>query len=251
MPGNPTPIWDMGAVRRAKEVSHKMTTAIHELSVRDRTYEDTWVRRSKALSDMGFKSYVEFLASDYWAGVKAKARRRPHNRKCRTCGSTGPLEFHHRSYKMLGTKDELLNVIALCRKCHSRVHEVAADAGMSVRLATTHVVRETRPLRGLPEYVPFRDRLLPRMPKILRTDRPPNCAGDAKEIAAIIESCRTERGGFTGLFIEHFGVPRGPKFRLPAQWLKNLVWYGDAAEMRANLAKYQEAMPSLRRPGLE
>lgn len=100
----------------------------------DECYSDTWVRRDAALSKFGL-TYKEFLASDHWLNVKIKAMKRSNYHKCTFC-SNRKIELHHTSYKWLFTKDELRNVIALCREHHEEIHNYAKSHNMSVRIAT-------------------------------------------------------------------------------------------------------------------
>jgi 5-methylcytosine-specific restriction endonuclease McrA len=46
--------------------------------------------------------------------------------KCELCGKRVPLDVHHRTYDRYG--DELVDdLIALCRECHARHHNVLPD----------------------------------------------------------------------------------------------------------------------------
>lgn len=101
----------------------------------DERYLDTWVRRDSALAKHGF-TYREFLTSEHWMNVKMKASQRPNYQKCMFCNCT-KIELHHTSYKWVFTKDELRNIIALCREHHEEIHNYAKHNDMSVRIATT------------------------------------------------------------------------------------------------------------------
>lgn len=97
----------------------------------DKTYIDTWSTREDNLNSI---PYEEFLKSNTWKELKAKAKSRSNYQKCYCCGvSDVPLELHHLSYKYL---DELRNVRSLCEECHEVVHILAKRKGVSVRLAT-------------------------------------------------------------------------------------------------------------------
>jgi hypothetical protein len=105
----------------------------------DKTYFDTWKTRSEFLDI----PYSEFITSDYWRNVKKKALSRGDvYRKCRFCGSSRNIDLHHTSYKWIGTKDELRNVIPLCREHHEEVHTFAKENKVSVRVAT-NILRKT------------------------------------------------------------------------------------------------------------
>ena len=107
----------------------------------DVTYSDTWKTRSNNLS----MPYSEFLKSDHWLAVKKKAAlRKDKYGSCEVCGTTKNIELHHTSYKWIGTKNELCNVIPLCRTHHQKVHDVAKETGTSVRRATIAVRKRYR-----------------------------------------------------------------------------------------------------------
>jgi 5-methylcytosine-specific restriction protein A len=43
--------------------------------------------------------------------------------RCQACGSMSNLEVHHQEYRSHSGEDKADNLIALCRGCHSSVHE--------------------------------------------------------------------------------------------------------------------------------
>lgn len=121
----------------------------------DLTHNDTWRTRGKNLKT----SYEEFLQSDHWKEVKKKAlSRKKTYGKCQICGTDKNIDLHHTSYKWIGTKHELRNIIPLCRRHHNEVHEYAKKTGYSVRISTLNVknlynqaydtTRDTRDLPG-------------------------------------------------------------------------------------------------------
>jgi hypothetical protein len=65
--------------------------------------------------------YKEYLQTDEW-----KKRREKHlkvaNYKCQLCNSGGNLNVHHRTYERVGRED-FMDLIVLCEKCHSLFHE--------------------------------------------------------------------------------------------------------------------------------
>ena len=68
-------------------------------------------------------SYPEFLASDYWAVVKAVVKTRAHGR-CQLCSSRGPMHVHHKTYEHHGYEHaHLEDLICLCRSCHEKFHD--------------------------------------------------------------------------------------------------------------------------------
>jgi hypothetical protein len=100
----------------------------------DTTYEDTWIRRESNLENISYKDY---LNSDWWKEVKKKSKMRPETySKCQFCNTDKHIELHHTSYKWIFTKDELRNIIPLCREHHQQVHDYAKVNNVSVRVAT-------------------------------------------------------------------------------------------------------------------
>lgn len=103
-----------------------------KLSSLDEIYADTWIRRD---INLGQFSYVEYLASEHWRKVKAKASARPNYQKCEFCNNQN-IELHHTSYKWILTEHELRTIISLCRDHHQEIHDFAKSQGISVRVAT-------------------------------------------------------------------------------------------------------------------
>lgn len=64
--------------------------------------------------------YQKYLQSEHWQGVKARMRASKYLRLCYVCGSAGPLDLHHKSYKRLGS-ERLNDLIWLCRRCLRRL----------------------------------------------------------------------------------------------------------------------------------
>lgn len=77
-------------------------------------------RRQREIKRLKAMPYVAYLLSDHWGRVRAKAIKRAGGR-CSICNAKGPLQVHHRTYERLGEERDN-DVIALCRKCHARVH---------------------------------------------------------------------------------------------------------------------------------
>lgn len=70
-------------------------------------------------------SYREYLRSEHWQKVKARAYERRDSKcknKCKMCFSYGALELHHRTYKTLG-RESLVDLVFLCRECHQTIHD--------------------------------------------------------------------------------------------------------------------------------
>jgi hypothetical protein len=114
---------------------------------RDKTFLDTWAKREKRLNGL---SYEEYLKSDEWREIKAKARLRPFYSQCFICQVKGRLEIHHRSYRFIHSKDPMRDLIALCRNCHECIHWCSKVKRVSVRVATSRVVNYYRNYGILP-----------------------------------------------------------------------------------------------------
>lgn len=77
-------------------------------------------KRNGPAPPVRWESYAEYLLSPWWKWRRKQAKKRASFR-CRRCGSSGPLEVHHRNYKRLGKeKDSDLEV--LCSPCHEHHH---------------------------------------------------------------------------------------------------------------------------------
>ncbi len=100
-------------------------------SVAEKTYSDTWKNRN-----IDTKHYRERIHSAEWLDVKAKAKQFKKLKSCYCCKSTVALDIHHLSYKRMGTDEEILDLVACCRTCHSKIHDVASVLGCSVHYAT-------------------------------------------------------------------------------------------------------------------
>ncbi|WP_267112821.1 hypothetical protein [Xanthomonas sacchari] len=129
-------------------VSHK-----GKLKDLDEIYADTWIRRDMNLGD---QKYCDYLSSEHWKKVKAKAKSRPNYQKCEFCNSL-EVELHHTSYKWILTKNELRAIISLCRDHHQEVHDLARSRGISVRIATNSLRRKYQIDCRTPNRIPSCD----------------------------------------------------------------------------------------------
>jgi|18_taG_2_1085343.scaffolds.fasta_scaffold02211_6 hypothetical protein len=111
----------------------------------DMTYQDTWNTRDKRLIILG-TTYEYYLKSNHWKQLKKKALKRPNYKKCECCKSTN-IELHHSTYKFIGTIYEMTSIISLCRDHHQQVHDLAKKENVSIRLATTYVLRKSKGLK--------------------------------------------------------------------------------------------------------
>lgn len=62
----------------------------------------------------------EYLQTDHWKAVAAKARKRA-NFRCAVCGSRDDPNVYHRTYERKG-QEEPDDLVVLCRDCHMRHH---------------------------------------------------------------------------------------------------------------------------------
>lgn len=94
-----------------------------DLSDAYRFREDIWHYWLKTL-DLNDNSgtYNKYLTSPAWEVKKNKVMKRD-NYQCTTCGARAK-DVHHKdtNYPTIG-KEKLSELIALCRKCHTRIHQ--------------------------------------------------------------------------------------------------------------------------------
>lgn len=69
---------------------------------------------------MGEK-YKEYLQSEHWRYVRARALDRA-NHKCQLCCNEADLQVHHNNYDNLGDEKDS-DVVTLCGACHSKFHD--------------------------------------------------------------------------------------------------------------------------------
>ena len=87
----------------------------------DRIYKDTWDRRECNLNGT---TYEEYLQSEHWQTIKAKALRRKKYRRCTFCPNT-KVQLHHKDYKWINTPYELRSIIPVCDSHHRMIHRFA------------------------------------------------------------------------------------------------------------------------------
>lgn len=80
----------------------------------------SWERDQK-LRRLGFANYSEYIASPEWADVRARYKRSIRPQDCGLCGTSEKIEIHHLTYERVG-EEELSDLTALCRDCHSMLH---------------------------------------------------------------------------------------------------------------------------------
>lgn len=91
--------------------------------------------RADSLRTLGFASYRDYLKSDLWISIKARAIRAARN-KCARCGSGERLQVHHRTYDLKtmagGTLDGLT---VACRRCHCAAEQPKSGRSAHDRLS--------------------------------------------------------------------------------------------------------------------
>jgi 5-methylcytosine-specific restriction endonuclease McrA len=65
--------------------------------------------------------YAAYLESQEWAHKRREALTRA-NFKCERCRNEKDLRVHHISYDRLGTTDEMVDLVVLCKTCHYKEH---------------------------------------------------------------------------------------------------------------------------------
>lgn len=65
----------------------------------------------------GKNLYYEYLGSARWKHLRHEAVKAAKYR-CQLCNSGGPLNVHHRTYRRVGSDEEISDLIVLCKECH-------------------------------------------------------------------------------------------------------------------------------------
>lgn len=76
------------------------------------------------LSQLGFRSYDEYLRSDHWRNVRRCCRNVKALQRCYICQSDMDIQLHHRNYTFLGREQASeVHLIALCGRHHQSLHQ--------------------------------------------------------------------------------------------------------------------------------
>jgi hypothetical protein len=97
----------------------------------------------KRLQSLGFRTYADYLRSPEWAAVKWRYRRSKRPQGCQLCGAK-PVDLHHRTYKRIGGKEHLSDLVALCRQHHDQAHAEHQGDPQSLHRATRRNREQTR-----------------------------------------------------------------------------------------------------------
>lgn len=69
-------------------------------------------------------NYYKYLRSAWWKETRAHFL--IENNQCYVCGKKKKLQVHHKTYKRVG-KEQVEDLICLCKDCHEVVHKYARD----------------------------------------------------------------------------------------------------------------------------
>ena len=78
--------------------------------------ETTITPSQKPIADHVWTGYAD---NEAWRVLKEEVLAR-YNRQCTDCGTTGQLDIHHKQTRKEGGKDEIENLVPLCRACHAK-----------------------------------------------------------------------------------------------------------------------------------
>jgi hypothetical protein len=82
----------------------------------------SWEKHRVRLEFLGFVRYEEYLNSELWRQTKQQYYASDYPKHCLVCGWP-EFQLHHRTYVRLG-KEELFDLVPLCREHHERLHEM-------------------------------------------------------------------------------------------------------------------------------
>jgi hypothetical protein len=78
----------------------------------------------QSLNRAGYSKYADYLKSSHWQSTRRKMYNSKLPKACYACGSKGPLDIHHRTYKRLG-EERLTDLKFICRRCHDELHQMS------------------------------------------------------------------------------------------------------------------------------
>jgi hypothetical protein len=67
------------------------------------------------------KRHEAFLKSEVWKKLRAKVLKRAHG-LCEGCGEAAATQVHHLNYTRWGGNELLIDLLAVCDSCHSKLH---------------------------------------------------------------------------------------------------------------------------------
>lgn len=88
--------------------------------------------------------YEKYIKSDAWA-AKRRATFKAHGRACRICGEVRPdNQVHHKTYKRLGKENVAKDLVVLCQKHHSALHDFHQKGDLTLEDASVYYIARTR-----------------------------------------------------------------------------------------------------------
>jgi len=85
--------------------------------------------------------YHKYMASDTWA-AKRVAAFKALGRNCKVCGTAKNIQVHHKTYKRLGRENVAKDLVILCQKHHSALHNFHQKGEFSLEEATVYYVAQ-------------------------------------------------------------------------------------------------------------
>lgn len=82
---------------------------------------------SERLTQLGFASYADYLASDLWKGFRLRYKEAGKSMRCAVC-SVGPIQLHHQNYDRLGS-EWFEDVVPVCGDHHKAIHDWLKSSG--------------------------------------------------------------------------------------------------------------------------
>ena|ERR1041385_6770925 len=77
-------------------------------------------KRNRWLKQHGFLTYSQYLITQHWQDLRQRLFN-VRGKKCERCDSEKEIEIHHKTYERIG-KEELSDLLILCRTCHGEEH---------------------------------------------------------------------------------------------------------------------------------
>ncbi len=101
-----------------------------------------------------YEFYTKYIQSEVWRRKRRKYftskmyKTYPTGKKagkfvCYCCGSEERLDLHHRTYKRLGKERIAVDLVPVCKGCHSNIHKLHKE-GRTLWRATKKVRRKLR-----------------------------------------------------------------------------------------------------------
>lgn len=105
-------------------------------------YTREFQKRDKALRNLGFESYADYLRSDLWRGIKKKVMGGYEAKMCYVCDMFVATELHHLTYEtsvMRGNKPS--HLYPVCEHCHEKIFEYSKRRRTNQKNATRRLMK--------------------------------------------------------------------------------------------------------------